>query len=124
MIAFGVVLNYCKRVDLYLSTHFYRTLASLITVLCVAAEFVFNLFMQELPTIEMMSILLFYPLSIGAVLFFANKRGEWAELWHGSFFDMAVNRVSIERSVSFSGLESDFGRDLMINSQASYDREK
>ncbi len=49
------------------------------------------------------------------MLFFANKRGEWAEIWSGSFYDMAVNRVSIPRTVSFEGLESDFGKDLMIN---------
>lgn len=52
----------------------------------------------------MMSILLYYPLAIFLLLFFAEKRGEWAEIWHGSFYDMAVNRASIPRSVSFEGL--------------------
>ena len=37
-----------------------------------------------------MSILLYYPLAIFLLLFFAEKRGEWAEIWHGSFYDMAV----------------------------------
>jgi hypothetical protein len=39
-----------------------------------------------------MSVLLFYPLAITFILFFAKKRGEWAEIWDGSFYDMAVNR--------------------------------
>lgn len=54
----------------------------------------------------MMSILLFYPIALFLLLFFAKKRGEWAEVWHGSFYDMAVNRASIPRRVSFEGLES------------------
>ncbi len=34
---------------------------------------------------------------------------------------MAVNRASIPRSVSFDGLESDFGRDLLINNGENSD---
>lgn len=85
-------------------------------IICVTAELAFNLLFQDLPTIEMTSIILFYPLAVSLMLFFANKRGEWAEVWHGSFYDMAVNRASIPRSVSFEGLEYEFGKDLMINS--------
>jgi hypothetical protein len=92
-----------------------------LAVICVGAELAFNLLYQDLPTIEMTSIILFYPLAVGLLVFFANKRGEWAEIWHGSFYDMAVNRASIPRSVSFDGLESDFGRDLLINSGESSD---
>jgi hypothetical protein len=51
-----------------------------------------------------MSIILYYPISVALLIFFANKRGEWAEVWHGSFYDMAVNRASIPRSVSFDGI--------------------
>lgn len=60
-------------------------------------------------------MLLFYPLVVGLMLFFANKRGEWAEIWDGSFYDMAVNRASIQRSVCFEGLEEEFGKDLIVN---------
>lgn len=80
-----------------LSTQFYRVLASSIAILCVAAELGFNLLENDLPVIEVMSVLLFYPIVVGAMLFFANKRGEWAEVWDGSFYDMAVNRASIQR---------------------------
>ena len=60
-------------------------------------------------------MIIFYPLSVLSMLFFANKRGEWAEIWHGSFYDMAVNRASIPRKVSFEQIEKDFGESLFIN---------
>lgn len=31
------------------------------------------------------------------MLLFASKRGEWAEVWHGSFHDIAVDRRSVKR---------------------------
>ena len=62
-----------------------------------------------------MSVIIFYPTAIILMLFFANKRGEWAEVWHGSFYDMAVNRASIPREVRFSDMERSFGEDLLIN---------
>lgn len=37
---------------------------------------------------------------------------------------MAVNRASIPRSISFEGLESEFGKDLMINSGESLEGQK
>ena len=52
------------------------------------------------------------------MLFFANKRGEWAEIWHGSFYDIAVNRGSISRSVNFEEVEENFGRGLMVNTNS------
>ena len=60
-------------------------------------------------------MLLFYPLVVGLMLFFANKRGEWAEIWDGSFYERAVKRESIKRSVCFEGLEEEFGKDLIVN---------
>lgn len=45
--------------------------------------------------------MMFYPLTAFIMLFFANKRGEWAVIWDGSFYDMAVNRASINRRISF-----------------------
>lgn len=65
-----------------------------------------------------MSVLLYYPLSVGLMLFFANKRGEWAEIWHGSFYDIAVNRASIVRSVDFEEIEKNFGKNLLLNSHS------
>ncbi len=38
-------------------------------------------------------------------------------MWHGSFYDMAVNRASIQRGeLDLDALDSDFGNDLIINS--------
>ena len=99
-----MVLNYCKRVDLYLSTHFYRILGWSLAIFCVAFELGYNMLFNDLPTMEVMSVLVFYPLAITPILFFAEKRGEWAEIWHGSFYDMAVNRASIPRQVSFESM--------------------
>jgi hypothetical protein len=31
------------------------------------------------------------------ILLIASKRGEWAEVWHGSFHDIAVDRKSIKK---------------------------
>ncbi len=36
-------------------------------------------------------------MSFALILLMSSKRGEWAELWHGSFHDMAVDRKSIKR---------------------------
>jgi hypothetical protein len=54
---------------------------------------------------EFFSVTLFLPMSniqinlgILILLLCASKRGEWAIVWHGSFYDMAVNRVSIRKS--------------------------
>lgn len=63
-----------------------------------------------------MSVLLFYPLAITFILFFAKKRGEWAEIWDGSFYDMAVNRQQIRKSINFEDISMKFGADLIINS--------
>ena len=117
-----MVLNYCKRVDLYLSTHFYRKLGWVLAVFCVLFELGYNILEQDLPTMEVMSVILFYPLVTLLMLFFANKRGEWAEIWHGSFYDMAVNRASIPREVSFDSIRRSFGEDLLIN-KGSLERE-
>ena len=44
------------------------------------------------------SVILFLPLAFALVLMFASKRGEWGEIWHGSFHDIAVDRKSINKS--------------------------
>lgn len=31
------------------------------------------------------------------MLLFTSKRGEWAEIWHGSFHDLAIDRKSVTR---------------------------
>lgn len=46
---------------------------------------------------EFMSIILFLPIAIPLMLFFSSKRGEWAEIWHGSFHDIAIDRKSVKR---------------------------
>ncbi len=43
VICFGIIINYCKRLDLALSTNFYRYLSYLITALCVLVELIVNL---------------------------------------------------------------------------------
>lgn len=72
------MLNYCKRVDLYLSTHFYRKLGWALATFCVFFELIYNIVHDDVPTMEVMGVILFYPLAIVLMLFFANKRGEWA----------------------------------------------
>jgi len=55
-----------------------------------------------------------------AMLLFSSKRGEWAIIWHGSFFDVAVNRASIRKNAkSFNSLEDHFGDGLILNSTIS-----
>ena len=53
---------------------------------------------------------MFLPLSLGVILLFAAKRGEWAEVWHGSFHDIAVDRKSIKRESLLD--EEDLDRNL------------
>lgn len=43
IIAFGIILNYCKRIDLSQSTHFYRVLVSVLAIICVGIELLINL---------------------------------------------------------------------------------
>lgn len=54
-------------------------------------------FADELPVLEFTSVIVFLPVSFTLILLLASKRGEWAELWHGSFHDIAVDRKSIKR---------------------------
>lgn len=56
-----------------------------------------SIFFDEIPSIEFMSIIIFLPFSIILMLLFASKRGEWAEIWHGSFHDLAIDRKSVTR---------------------------
>lgn len=93
----GLVLNYCVRVDLFLSTRFYTLLCTAIAFLSLAIEFLILLLADELPVLEYTSVIIFLPLSFGLILLLSSKRGEWAELWHGSFHDIAVDRKSIKR---------------------------
>ena len=46
---------------------------------------------------EYTSVIIFIPLTLIVLMLLASKRGEWAELWHGSFHDMAVDRKSIKK---------------------------
>jgi hypothetical protein len=80
---------------------------------------------DELPVLEYFSVSLYMPISnvyfihlgVIAMLLFASKRGEWAIIWHGSFYDIAVNRASIKKNQnSFSALEENFGDGLILNS--------
>jgi hypothetical protein len=76
-----------------------------------------NLIFDQLPIMEYFCVAIFLPVSIGLMLAFAEKRGEWAAVWHGSFYDMAVNRTSIRKSdkESVSLISEKFGDGLMFN---------
>lgn len=93
-------MNYCVRVDLFLSSHFYSILCGVIAIISMISEYLILFFLDQLPVLEYTSAIIFLPVSMGLVLMFASKRGEWAELWHGSFHDIAVDRKSIKRDSS------------------------
>lgn len=40
---------------------------------------------------------MFIPMSAIMMMLASSKRGEWAEIWHGSFHDIAVDRKSVKR---------------------------
>ena len=52
---------------------------------------------DDLPVLEYASVIAFLPISFILILLLSSKRGEWAELWHGSFHDIAIDRKSIKR---------------------------
>ena len=96
----GLMLNYCVRIDLFLSVRFYTLLCSLIAFVSLAFEFMILVLADDMPVMEYTSIIMFLPLSFVLILLLAAKRREWAELWHGSFHDIAVDRKSIRRESS------------------------
>ena len=93
----GLVLNYCVRVDLFLSNKFYTFLCSITAFISLATEYLILALAGNLPMMEYTSIIIFLPLVLIFILLFCAKRGEWAELWHGSFHDIAIDRKSIRR---------------------------
>lgn len=103
----GLVLNYCVRIDLFLSTKFYTLLSSLTAFVSLGVEYLILVVAGEMPVMEYTSIIIFLPVSLGVILLFAGKRGEWPELWHGSFHDIAVDRKIIRRESGFDEGELD-----------------
>ena len=97
----GLVLNYCVRVDLFLSNKFYTLLCSITAFICLAIEYLILAVAGDMPVMEYTSMIIFLPLALTLILLFCAKRGEWAELWHGSFHDIAVDRKSIRRESDF-----------------------
>ena len=78
IITMGLVLNYCVRVDLFLSIRFYTILCSLVALFCLALEYLILFLVDDMPVMEYTSTIIFLPLSIGITLLFSAKRGEWA----------------------------------------------
>jgi hypothetical protein len=50
--------------------------------------------------IEYLGVIIFIPVATIVMLLAASKRGEWAEIWHGSFHDIAVDRKSVKKESS------------------------
>lgn len=93
----GLLLNFSVRIDLFLSNKFYSILTTALAALCLLIEGLIEILDDELPVMEYTSVIIFIPLALIVLLLLASKRGEWAELWHGSFHDMAVDRKSIKK---------------------------
>lgn len=93
----GLIINYCVRVDLFLSTRFYTLLSTIIALACLFLEYLILIIADDLPVLEYTSVIIFLPVSFLLILLLSSKRGEWAELWHGSFHDIAIDRKSIKR---------------------------
>ena len=78
IITMGLVMNYCVRIDLFLSIRFYTILSSLTAFFCLAIEYLILFLADDMPVMEYTSTIMFLPLSIGIILLFSAKRGEWA----------------------------------------------
>jgi hypothetical protein len=115
----GLIINYCVRVDLFLSTRFYTLLSILTAAFCLGCEYLVLLLADDMPVMEYTSIIMFVPLSLILILLLAAKRGEWAELWHGSFHDIAVDRKSIRRESDFDEEQLDRNLDRLRMSPSS-----
>lgn len=90
-------MNFCVRVDLFLSTRFYTLLSTITAFLSLSLEYLILVVADDLPVLEYTSVIIFLPVSMTLILLLSSKRGEWAELWHGSFHDIAIDRKSIKR---------------------------
>jgi hypothetical protein len=93
----GLIVNYAIRIDLFLSGHFYTLIVSAVALLCMVLEVVVAVVISELPVVEYLGVIIFIPVASIVMLLSASKRGEWAEIWHGSFHDIAVDRKSVKR---------------------------
>ena len=101
----GLLFNYAVRVDLFLSTQFYTVLCALVALFSMGLEMVLSLLLDQIPIMDYTCVIIFLPTAFVLVLLFALKRGEWGEIWHGSFHDIAVDRKSINKSTVISDEE-------------------
>ena len=101
----GLLFNYAVRVDLFLSTQFYTVLCALVALFSMGLEMVLSLLLDQIPIMDYTCVIIFLPTAFVLVLLFALKRGEWGEIWHGSFHDIAVDRKSINKSTVMSDEE-------------------
>ena len=106
----GLLFNYAVRVDLFLSTQFYTVLCALVALFSMGLEMVLSLLLDQIPIMDYTCVIIFLPTAFVLVLLFALKRGEWGEIWHGSFHDIAVDRKSINKSTVIS--DEDISRNL------------
>lgn len=96
----GLIVNYAIRVDLFLSGHFYTLIVSITALISMILEAFVAVIISELPVVEYLSVIIFIPTASILMLLAASKRGEWAEIWHGSFHDIAVDRKSVKKDSS------------------------
>lgn len=75
IIAIGLLLNYAVRLDLSLSSNFYKITIGVIALGSLLIELLFGILVDDLPIMEYFSVLIFLPLSVGTMLLFAVKRG-------------------------------------------------
>jgi hypothetical protein len=78
---------------------------SIVALISVVLELILNVTcLKELPALEVGCVIIFYPLSMITLYCLSRHRSEWLEVWDGNFYDAAINRALIKRTVNFIDL--------------------